>query len=84
KTLIDLDHIQIIKKEGKSLIDTNIIEGIIVDKEIVHPMMPKSLRNAKIALVSSSLEVEKTEFDAEIRIQTPDQINKFLEEESNM
>jgi thermosome len=84
KTLIDLDHIQIIKKEGKSLIDTNIIEGIIVDKEIVHPMMPKSLKNAKIALVSSSLEVEKTEFDAEIRIQTPDQINKFLEEESNM
>jgi len=84
KILIDLDQIQIIKKEGKSLIDTNLIEGIIVDKEIVHPMMPKSLRNAKIALVSSSLEVEKTEFDAEIRIQTPDQINKFLEEESNM
>ena len=84
KIVIDLDHIQIIKKEGKSLIDTNLIEGIIVDKEIVHPMMPKSLRNAKIALVSSSLEVEKTEFDAEIRIQSPDQINKFLEEESNM
>ncbi|HUW89379.1 MAG TPA: thermosome subunit beta [Candidatus Nanopelagicaceae bacterium] len=82
--LIDLDQIQIIKKEGKSLLDTNLIEGIIVDKEIVHPMMPKSLRNAKIALVSSSLEVEKTEFDAEIRIQTPDQITKFLEEESNM
>jgi len=83
-TLIDLDQIQIIKKAGKSLIDTNIIDGIIVDKEIVHPMMPKSLKNAKIALISSSLEVEKTEFDAEIRIQTPDQINKFLEEESNM
>jgi len=82
--LIDLDQIQIIKKAGKSLIDTNLIEGIIVDKEIVHPMMPKSLRNVKIALISSSLEVEKTEFDAEIRIQTPDQINKFLEEESNM
>ncbi len=82
--LIDLDQIQIIKKAGKSLLDTNLIEGIIVDKEIVHPMMPKSLRNAKIALISSSLEVEKTEFDAEIRIQTPDQINKFLEEESNM
>jgi len=47
-------------------------------------MMPKSIRNAKIALISSSLEVEKTEFDAEIRIQTPDQINKFLEEESKM
>lgn len=82
--VVDLDQIQIIKKEGKSLLDTSIIDGIIVDKEIVHPMMPKSIRNAKIALVSASLEVEKTEFDAEIRIQTPDQITKFLEEESNM
>jgi archaeal chaperonin len=82
--LIDLDQIQIIKKEGKSLLDTSIIDGIIVDKEVVHPMMPKSIKNAKIALISSSLEIEKTEFDAEIRVQTPDQINKFLDEESNM
>ncbi|MFX0024496.1 MAG: thermosome subunit beta [Candidatus Hermodarchaeota archaeon] len=82
--MVDLDQIQIIKKEGKSLLDTNIIDGIIVDKEVVHPMMPKSIKNAKIALISSSLEVEKTEFDAEIRVQTPDQINKFLEEEANM
>jgi len=82
--LIDLDQIQMIKKEGKSLIDTKIIEGIIVDKEIVHPMMPKSLKDAKIALINSSLEIQKTEFDAEIRIQTPDQINKFLEEEAKM
>ncbi|MFX1574461.1 MAG: thermosome subunit beta [Promethearchaeota archaeon] len=82
--VIDLDQIQIIKKEGKSLLDTTIIDGIIVDKEVVHPMMPKSVKDAKIALISSSLEVEKTEFDAEIRVQTPDQINKFLEEEANM
>lgn len=82
--VIDLDQIQIIKKEGKSLLDTSIIDGIIVDKEVVHPMMPKSIREANIALISSSLEVEKTEFDAEIRIQTPDQISKFLEEESNL
>ena len=82
--VIDLDQIQIIKKAGKSLLDTSLIDGIIVDKEVVHPMMPKSVKNAKIALISSSLEVEKTEFDAEIRIQTPDQISKFLEEESNM
>ena len=82
--MADLDQIQIIKKEGKSLLDTDIIDGIIVDKEVVHPMMPKSVKNAKIALISSSLEVEKTEFDAEIRVQTPDQINKFLEEEANM
>ncbi|NHJ22659.1 MAG: thermosome subunit [Candidatus Lokiarchaeota archaeon] len=84
KTVIDLDQIQVIKKEGKSLLDTNLINGIIVDKEIVHPMMPKSIKDAKIALITSSLEVEKTEFDAEIRIQTPDQINKFIEEEANM
>ncbi|MCJ7647733.1 MAG: TCP-1/cpn60 chaperonin family protein [Candidatus Lokiarchaeota archaeon] len=82
--IIDLDQIQIIKKEGKSLFDTAIIEGVIVDKEIVHPMMPKSIKDAKIALISSSLEVEKTEFDAEIRVQSPDQLNKFLEEEASM
>ncbi|MFX1313978.1 MAG: thermosome subunit beta, partial [Promethearchaeota archaeon] len=82
--IIDLDQIQIIKKEGKSLLDTSIIDGIIVDKEVVHSMMPKSIKNANIALINSSLEVEKTEFDAEIRVQTPDQINKFLEEEANM
>ncbi|MHA1192217.1 MAG: thermosome subunit beta [Promethearchaeota archaeon] len=82
--IIDLDQIQIIKKEGKSLFDTSIIEGVIVDKEVVHPMMPKSIKDAKIALISSSLEVEKTEFDAEIRVQTPDQLNKFLEEEASM
>jgi thermosome len=83
-TMVDLDQIQIIKKEGKSLLDTDLINGIIVDKEIVHPMMPKSVKEAKIALITASLEVEKTEFDAEIRIQTPDQINKFIEEEANM
>ena len=82
--MIDLDQIQIIKKEGKSLLDTKIIDGIIVDKEVVHPMMPKSIKNANIALINSSLEIEKTEFDAEIRVQTPDQINQFLEEEANM
>ncbi|GAH72874.1 unnamed protein product, partial [marine sediment metagenome] len=68
KTIIDLDQIQIIKKEGKSLLNTDLIDGIIIDKEVVHPMMPKSAKNAKIALISSSLEVEKTEFDAEIKI----------------
>ena len=82
--LIDLDQIQIIKKEGKSLLDTKLINGMIIDKEIINPMMPKSLKDAKIALINSALEVEKTEFDAEIKIQTPDQINKFLAEEANM
>ncbi len=82
--IIDIDQIQIIKKEGRSLSDTELINGIIIDKEIVHPMMPKSLKNVKIALIDTPLEIEKTEFDAEIKIQSPDQITRFLEEEENM
>ncbi len=82
--IIDLDQIQIIKKEGGSLSDTELIDGLIIDKEIVHPMMPKKLKDVKIALIDAALEIEKTEFDAEIKIQTPDQINLFLEEEENV
>ncbi len=82
--IIDIDQIQIIKKEGGSLSDTELINGIIIDKQIVHPMMPKSLKNVKIALIDTPLEIEKTEFDAEIKIQSPDQITRFLEEEENM
>ncbi len=82
--IIDIDQIQIIKKEGGSLSDTELINGLIIDKEIVHPMMPKSLKNVKIALIDTPLEIEKTEFDAEIKIQSPDQITRFLEEEENM
>jgi len=82
--IIDIDQIQIIKKEGGSLSDTELINGLIIDKEIVHPMMPKILKNVKIALIDAPLEIEKTEFDAEIKIQSPDQITRFLEEEENM
>jgi len=82
--IIDIDQIQIIKKEGGSLSDTELINGLIIDKEIVHPMMPKILKNVKIALIDATLEIEKTEFDAEIKIQSPDQITRFLEEEENM
>jgi chaperonin GroEL (HSP60 family) len=57
---------------------------MIVDKEIVHPMMPKVIKGAKIALINSSLEVEKTEYDAEIQVENPDQMNQFLEEEANL
>ena len=63
--LVDIDQIQIIKKEGRSLLDTSLIDGVIVDKEVVHPMMPKAIKNAKIALINSSLEIEKTEFAAQ-------------------
>jgi len=72
ETIADVDNIQIVKKEGKSLNETVMIKGIIVDKEVVHDGMPKKLKNAKIALLNAAMEIEKTEIDAEIRIKTPD------------
>jgi thermosome len=80
----DKDDIQVIKKTGKSLLDTQLIQGIIVDKEVVHSDMPKRIEDAKIALIDSALEVEKTEMDAEIRIRDPVQMKAFLDEESRM
>ncbi|UCE57564.1 MAG: TCP-1/cpn60 chaperonin family protein [Candidatus Bathyarchaeota archaeon] len=84
RNVADIDNIQIIKKEGKSLFDTELVKGIIVDKEVVHTAMPKRVENARIALVNTALEVEKTEFDAEIRIQNPNQIRAFLDQETRM
>lgn len=80
----DIDNIQLIKKEGKSMLDTELVRGIIVDKEVVHPGMPKQVRNAKIALLDAALEIEKTEISAEIRINDPTQMKAFLDEETHM
>jgi thermosome len=80
----DIDNIQIVKKEGKSLLDTVLIRGIILDKEVVHAGMPKRVENAKIALVNTALEVKKTEISAEIRIRDPTQMKAFLDKETNM
>ena len=80
----DIDNIQLIKKEGKSLLDTSLIKGIIVDKEVVHPGMPKQVKNAKIAMLDAALEIEKTEISAEIRINDPTQMKAFLDEENSM
>jgi thermosome len=82
--LADVDNVQIVKKEGKSLEETELIRGIIIDKEVVHDAMPKKIKNAKIALVNAALEIEKTEIDAEIRIKTPESIKAFLDQESEM
>ncbi len=82
--IVNLDFVQIIKKAGKSLLDTSLIDGIVVDKEIVQSMMPKITRDAKVILLDSSLEVQKTEFTAEVKIKTPGQINKFKDEEANL
>jgi len=84
KMLADIDNIQLIKKTGKSLLETQLISGIIVDKETVHPGMPKKKENAKIALLDSALEIEKTEMSAEIRIRDPTQMKAFLDQETNM
>src|ERR671913_9909 len=81
---VDLDDIKVEKKAGGSLADTKLIKGIVLDKEVVHGGMPKRVEKAKIALVNSALEIEKTEFDAKINISSPDQMNMFLEEENRM
>ena len=81
---VDIEDIKVEKKPGESLTDTELIKGIVLDKEIVHPGMPKRVEEAKIALVDLPLEVEKTEFDAKINIENPDQMKAFLDEEENM
>jgi thermosome len=84
RRVADIDNIQITKKAGKSLHDTELISGIIIDKEVVHPGMPKKIENAKIALLDCPLEVEKTEFNAEVRIRDPTQMKAFLDKETRM
>ncbi len=81
---VDEDNIQITKKQGGSISDTEIVEGIIVDKERVHTGMPAQVKDAKIALVDAALEVKKTEFDARIEISDPSQLQAFLQEEENI
>ncbi|AFU57043.1 archaeal thermosome [Candidatus Nitrososphaera gargensis Ga9.2] len=81
---VDLDDIKVEKKAGGSMRDTKLIKGIVLDKEVVHAGMPKKVENAKIALINSALEIEKTEMSAEIRISDPHQMQMFLEEENRM
>jgi len=81
---VDLDNLKVEKKAGGSIQDTAIIKGIVLDKEIIHSGMPTKIENAKIALLNSALEVEKTEISAEIRITDPTQMQMFLEEENRM
>src|SRR2546427_584191 len=81
---VDDDNIQIVKKQGGSIADTALVDGIIVDKERVHPGMPSEVKDAKIALVDAALEVKKTEIDAKIEITDPTQLQAFLNEEEAM
>ncbi|MEM3857710.1 MAG: thermosome subunit alpha [Thermoprotei archaeon] len=79
---IDLDNVKIEKRKGESLLDTQIIMGVVIDKEVVHPGMPKRVEKAKIALLDTPLEIEKTEITAKIQITSPDQMKAFIDQES--
>ncbi|MDC1136479.1 thermosome subunit beta [Nitrosopumilus sp.] len=81
---VDLENIKVEKKPGGSIEDTQIVKGIVLDKEIVHSGMPTRIEKANIALINSALEIEKTEMSAEIRITDPTQMQMFLEEENRM
>ena len=81
--IVDLSDIKVEKRQGGSIKDSTLIDGIILDKERVHAGMPRSIKGAKIALVNSAIEVKKTEVDAKIQITDPNQLSKFLEEEEN-
>jgi thermosome len=81
---VDIDDVKVEKKTGASISQTQLIKGIVLDKEVVHSGMPKRVENAKIALLNSPLEIEKTEFDAKINISDPSQIKSFLDEENAM
>ena len=81
---VDLENLKVEKKAGGSIQDTQIVKGIVLDKEIVHSGMPTKIEKAKIALINSALEIEKTEMSSEIRITDPTQMQMFLEEENRM
>tara|TARA_B100001245_G_scaffold236003_1_gene225324 strand:- start:1254 stop:2876 length:1623 start_codon:yes stop_codon:yes gene_type:complete len=84
ETKVDLDNIKIDKKPGASMNETSLIKGIVLDKEVVHSSMPKSITKAKIAVINAALEIEKTEISAEIRINEPLQMKQFLDEENRI
>jgi len=84
KLVADIDDIKVEKKPGGALTDTVLIQGIVLDKEVVHPGMPRRVQEAKIALLNCPLEVEKTEFDAKLNIENPDQMKAFLDQEEEI
>ncbi|TLY00400.1 MAG: thermosome subunit [Thaumarchaeota archaeon] len=84
KYVVDIENVKVEKKPGGSLGDTKLVQGIVLDKEVVHSGMPKRVDKAKIALVSAPFEIEKTEFDAKLNITDPSMMKKFLDEETKM
>ncbi len=81
---VNIEDIKIEKKEGRNIQESELVKGIVIDKEKVHPQMPRKVENAKIALIDSPIEVKETEIDAKIQINSPDQIQSFLDKESQI
>jgi chaperonin GroEL (HSP60 family) len=84
KYYVDLDDIKVEKKKGESIEDSKLVKGIVLDKEVVHPGMPRLVKGAKIAVVNAAMEVEKPETTAKIQITSPTQLKSFLDEQTNM
>lgn len=84
KYKVDIDNVKLEKKGSSSIRNTQLIQGIVLDKEVVHGGMPKKVENAKIALLNAPLEIEKTEFDAKININSPEQMQIYIDEENRM
>jgi chaperonin GroEL (HSP60 family) len=84
KIKADIERIKVLKKHGEGMEQTELVQGIVLDKEIAHSQMPKRVEKARIALLNAKLEIEKTEFDAKITIESPDQMKTFLDEEETM
>ncbi|MEM2026027.1 MAG: thermosome subunit beta, partial [Desulfurococcaceae archaeon] len=84
KWFVDIDDVKVEKKRGQSLNESMLIDGLVIDKEVVHAGMPKIVRNAKIAVLEAPLEIEKTEITAKINITSPDQMKAFLDEETKV
>ncbi|MGC8835323.1 MAG: thermosome subunit beta [Infirmifilum sp.] len=81
---LSLDDIKVEKKKGESITETTLVKGIVLDKEVVHPAMPKRVENAKIALLDAPLEIEKPEWTAKINVTTPEQLKMFLDQEAEI
>ncbi len=81
---VDTDNITVEKKVGGGITDSMLVSGVVIDKDRLHPNMPKSVADARIALLNAAVEIEKTEVDAKIQITSPDQLQAFLDQEENM
>lgn len=81
---VDIDNITVEKKVGGGITDSQIVRGVVVDKDRLHPNMPKKVEAARIALLNAAIEIEKTEVDAKIEITSPDQLQAFLDQEETM